>query len=94
MFYVFAFVFGFARQSVGLLQTISGVEILGVDNFGFYIGTFLLFGTLGGVVGTPVAGYIFDASGSYQAAFWMAIAAGCLAVFASSILWRHKTIKM
>ncbi len=94
MFYIFAFVFGFARQGAGLLQSLTGVEILGVRNFGFYIGTFLLFGTTGGMVGTPIAGFIFDASGSYSTAFWMATAAGCLAIFVSSILLRHKTEKI
>jgi sugar phosphate permease len=94
VFYIFAFVFGFARQGAGLLQTLTGVEILGVKNFGFYIGTFLLFGTTGGMVGTPVAGYIFDATGSYTVAFWMGVAAAGLAVFASSLLIRHKPTKM
>jgi MFS family permease len=90
VFYIFAFVFGFARQGAGLLQTLTGVEILGVKNFGFYIGTFLLFGTTGGMVGTPIAGFIFDATGSYTTAFWMGVAAGGLAVFVSSLLIRHK----
>ena len=90
VFYIFAFVFGFARQGAGLLQTLTGIEILGVNNFGFYIGTFLLFGTTGGMVGTPVAGFIFDATGSYTNAFWMGVAAGSLAIFVSSLLLRHK----
>jgi MFS family permease len=90
VFYIFAFVFGFARQGAGLLQTLTGVEILGVKNFGFYVGTFLLFGTTGGMIGTPVAGFIFDATGSYTTAFWMGVAAGGLAVFGSSLLIRHK----
>ncbi len=94
MFYLFAFVFGFARQGAGLLQSLTGVEILGVKDFGFYIGTFLLFGTTGGMVGTPVAGFIFDATGSYTNAFWMGVAAGCLAIFATSLLLRHKTTKI
>ena len=94
MFYIFAFVFGFARQGAGLLQSLTGVEILGVKNFGFYIGTFLLFGTTGGMVGTPVAGFIFDATGSYTTAFWMGVAAGGLAVFVSSLLLRHKPLKI
>lgn len=94
VFYIFAFMFGFARQGAGLLQTITGVEILGVKNFGFYIGTFLLFGTAGGMVGTPIAGFIFDATESYTAAFWMGVAAGGLAVFVSSLLLRHKPVKI
>ncbi|OGN90196.1 MAG: hypothetical protein A2158_03985 [Chloroflexi bacterium RBG_13_46_14] len=94
LFYTFAFVFGFARQGAGLLQTLTGIEILGVKNFGFYIGTFLLFGTAGGMVGTPVAGFIFDATGSYTIAFWMGVAAGGLAVFVSSLLLRHKPLKI
>jgi len=94
VFYVFAFVFGFARQGAGLLQSLTGVEILGVKNFGFYIGTFLLFGTTGGMVGTPVAGFIFDATGRYTTAFWMGVAAGCLAIFTTSLLLRHKTPKI
>ena len=94
VFYIFAFVFGFARQGAGLLQTLTGVEILGVKNFGFYIGTFLLFGTTGGMIGTPVAGFIFDATGSYTTAFWMGVAAGGLAVFVSSLLLRHKPLKI
>lgn len=94
LFYTFAFIFGFARQGAGLLQSLAGVEILGVNNFGFYIGTFLLFGTIGGMVGTPVAGFIFDATKSYSIAFGLAIAAGCLAVLASSFLLRHKSEKM
>ena len=94
VFYIFAFVFGFARQGAGLLQTLTGIEILGVKNFGSYIGTFLLFGTTGGMVGTPVAGFIFDATGSYTTAFWMGVAAAGLAVFVSSLLLRHKTSEM
>jgi MFS family permease len=94
VFYIFAFVFGFARQGAGLLQSLTGVEILGVKNFGFYIGTFLLFGTAGGMIGTPVAGYIFDTSGSYTVAFWMGFAVGCLSILASGLLIRHKTGKI
>lgn len=94
VFYIFAFVFGFARQGAGLLQSLTGIEILGVKNFGFYIGTFILFGTAGGMVGTPVAGFIFDATGTYTAAFWMGVAAAGLAVFVSSLLLRHKVSKM
>ncbi|UCC16792.1 MAG: hypothetical protein JSU58_10595 [Dehalococcoidales bacterium] len=94
IFYVFAFAFGFARQGAGLLQSLTGIEVLGVNNFGFYIGTFLLFGTTGGMVGTPVAGFIFDATGSYTTAFWMGVAAAGLAVFVSSLLLRHKQLKI
>ena len=93
MFYIFAFIFGFGRGAVAIIQTLSAVNLFGVKYFGFYMGAFLLCGTTGGVVGTPVAGYIFDASGSYGAAFWMAIAAGGIAVLVSILLLRHKTQK-
>lgn len=94
LFYIFAFIFGFARGSVALLQTITAVDFFGVRNFGFYMGTFLLFGTIGGVVGTPVAGYIFDASGSYSVAFWMAVITGIAAMIISIIVYRHNAVKM
>lgn len=94
MFYIFAIVFGAARGGIAPVQTMVPAEMFGLKHLGSFIGAFLLFGTLGGVLGTPAAGFIFDASGSYSLAFWLAIIFGTLACVVSMILLRYKTEKI
>jgi len=94
MFYIFALVFGVARGGIVPVQTMVPAEIFGLKHLGSYIGAFLLFGTAGGVIGTPVAGFIFDISGSYSLAFWLAIIFASLAFTVSVIILRYKNVKI
>jgi MFS family permease len=53
-------------------------EIFGGRHFGRIFGTVMVAAILGGAAGPWVTGVLFDATGSYSIAFW--IAAGCSAI--------------
>jgi len=94
MFYIFAVVFGLARGGIIPLQTVVVAELFGLRHLGSFVGAFLLFATVGGVLGTPIAGLIFDVSGSYSLAFGLDVIISTLAVILSLILLRYKSKKM
>jgi MFS family permease len=60
-------------------------EIFAGKHYGAIFGTVMLAAILGGAVGPFVAGFLHDLTGSYAAAFWIAI--GCNAMSAAAI-WR------
>jgi MFS family permease len=79
MLYIFAPIFGFTYGGiVPLIPAITG-EFFGTKNLGAIIG-FMGFGpTIGGALGPFLAGYIFDATGSYYSAFLLGVATTILA---------------
>jgi hypothetical protein len=61
------------------LTTIVPVELFGLASFGIIIAGLNLVSTTGEAMGAPVAGFIFDATGSYRLAFLICIAVDALA---------------
>ena len=90
MFYVFAVAFGLASGGIIPLLTIVPAELFGVRYLGAIFGTLFLFDTSGGMLGSPLAGLIFDINKSYRLAFGIDIIVGTLAIILSLILLRYK----
>ncbi len=90
MFYVFAVVFGLAYGGVILLQPLVVAELFGLSSLGIIYGSVHFLGTIGGAVGAPLAGTIFDVTGSYSLAFLICVIIGVLAIILSLILLKAK----
>jgi MFS family permease len=86
MFYVFAVVFGTGFGIMIPLQTAAPGELFGLKSLGTISAALNVIGALGGATGPPLAGAIFDARGSYQLAFIIAIGMGCVAIILAFIL--------
>lgn len=88
-FYVFAIAFGLAYGGIIPLATLVPSELFGTRSLGVIIGALMLYSTIGGAGGSPFAGYVFDVTGSYQAAL-PALAGICLtATFLGIVQARH-----
>lgn len=68
-FYVFAIAFGLAYGGVIPLASLVPAELFGTKSLGAIIGALMLYSTIGGAGGSPFAGYVFDATRSYQSVF-------------------------
>jgi MFS family permease len=90
MFYIFAVVFGLARGGIVPLLTVVAAELFGLRHLGSVGGAFLFLSTVGGILGNPIAGLIFDVSGSYSLAFGIDVIIGTLAIILGLILLRYK----
>jgi len=91
MFYTFAVVFGFGYGGVVVLTTIVTAELYGLTSLGMMLGIFSFYDTAGGILGPPLAGSIFDATGSYSSAFLICVALGMLAIILSLTLLKAKS---
>lgn len=88
MFYVFAVVFGLAYGGMVPLTTIVPVDIFGLTAFGVIYAGLNFISTIGESMGAPVAGFIFDATGSYRMAFLICIIIDSLATLFSILIMR------
>jgi MFS family permease len=68
-FYLFSIVFGFAYGGMQVLFSPLVAELFGTRSHGVILATGALVGSIGAAIGPIVAGYIFDALGSYTIAF-------------------------
>jgi MFS family permease len=68
-FYLFSIVFGFAYGGMQVLFSPLVAELFGTRSHGVILATGALVGSIGAAIGPIVAGYIFDAFGSYSMAF-------------------------
>jgi len=86
MLYPFATIYGFAHGGFFALLSPLVAELFGLKSHGELFGTVFFAGTIGGAVGPPLAGRIFDTTGSYFRAFriFTAFSGGALAL--SSLL--------
>jgi len=89
-FFLFAVLFGITSGGIIPLLTLVPADLFGLKNLGAISGTFLLFGTTGGALGSPLAGYIFDVSGDYRVAFIISVIVGILAVILSYSLMQYR----
>jgi len=88
MFYLFAVIYGIAYGGVVPLQTLVTGELFGLKSLGIILAILMLFSTLGGALGAPLAGYIFDTTASYRLAFIICILLCALAFVLSLGLLR------
>ncbi|HTY81232.1 MAG TPA: MFS transporter [Dehalococcoidales bacterium] len=78
MLYVFAVIFG-ALFGIGILLIPMVAEYFGFKALGVISGILIFSNSVGGAVGPPVAGVIYDARGSYSPAFLLCAATGLAA---------------
>ena len=90
MFYLFAVVFGFAYGGIVPLFPVVPAELFGIKSLGIILGAIMFLGTIGGAIGAPLTGSIFDITGSYRLAFLICIAICTAAVILSLVLLRYK----
>jgi MFS family permease len=90
MLYLFAAVFGFFYGGAIPLWTIVSAQLFGFKSLGSIFGTVILLGTIGGAIGTPVSGLIFDLTGSYNIAFIIAASIGVLTIVFVLLLRRYR----
>jgi len=90
MFYVFAVVFGIAYGGVVPMFTLIPAELFGLKFLGIISAATMLLGTIGGAIGAPITGSIFDATGSYNLGLLICVIIGALAIILSLILLKTK----
>jgi len=87
MLYLFAVIYGFAHGGFFTIPSPLVAELFGLSSHGAIFGTIFFAGTIGGAIGSPLAGYIFDVTGSYQLAFLICVVASVV-VFILALLLR------
>jgi len=90
MLYVFAVIFGVAYGGKVSLQPLVPGELFGLSSLGIILGTLMFCGTIGGALGPPLAGTIFDVTGGYNLALLICVIMGALAIILSLILLKAK----
>ncbi|MFC2031940.1 MFS transporter [Chloroflexota bacterium] len=65
---LFGFVFGIGRGGTGVLMSPIVAWLFGLRSLGVVLGVITIGATLGSMIGPFLAGYIFDATGSYDVA--------------------------
>ncbi|XP_012259548.2 monocarboxylate transporter 12-B [Athalia rosae] len=91
-FAFYSTVYGFTAGAYVGLTSVILVDLLGLDRLTNAFGLLLLFQGLASLLGPPVAGWLYDALGSYNPGFWMAglmIAISGLILFFIPALQRH-----
>jgi len=86
MFYLFAAIFGFAYGAVATLEPPIVAELFGLSSHGVIFGAIFFSDSVGGAVGTVLAGRIFDIIGSYQPAFLVCAALSIVAIILALFL--------
>ena len=86
MLTLFAVVYGFAHGGFATLISPLVGELFGLRSHGVILGIVIFCGTIGGAAGPILAGYLFDATGSYQSSFFVCIAMGITGLILSTTL--------
>ena len=85
MFYLFAGAFGFAAGCwVAALPLIG--DLFGMMSHGVFVGFSYFSFNIGAMIGPVLAGYIFDATGSYQPAWIATAASGIMSVMMTLLI--------
>jgi MFS family permease len=82
--YVYAALLGLGYAATAPLTPAAASDVFGGPRFSVIFGTLHVSNALGASGGAWIAGRIFDRSGSYAAALWLAFG---MAVFSMSVLW-------
>jgi MFS family permease len=84
--YIFAVIFGFAYAGFSAAQSPLVVDCFGLKSHGTLLGLAQVGGSIGGALGSFVAGYIFDTTGSYNWAFILCALLGVASLVISIML--------
>ncbi|MBI2910854.1 MAG: MFS transporter [Chloroflexi bacterium] len=84
--WAFVPVFALGQGAAHAIQPLLVTNAFGVGSFGSIYGVLTIANTVGGVVGNPLAGYIFDVSGSYLWAFVLFLAANSAGIALLALL--------
>jgi MFS family permease len=86
--YGFAVIFGFAYGGMVTLTNVGTAEFFGVKSIGTILAVYFYVTSLGGLLGPPIFGYIFDLTGGYQLAFLISLMLCIFAFILSLFLLR------
>ncbi|MFC1953161.1 MFS transporter [Chloroflexota bacterium] len=86
LFIIFSVVFGLAHGGIVTVLAMIVPELFGLKYMGTIWGAIMLFGTVGGAVGAPASGIIFDLTQSYDISFIIGIGVSASAVILSFFL--------
>lgn len=86
MLFLFTIVFGFSSGGGVTLMSPLVAKLFGLSSHGLILGVMMFGFTLGGAVGPFVAGYIFDATGSYLFAFLLSAAFSVIGLILTAML--------
>jgi sugar phosphate permease len=67
--WLFVVMFGVGIGALGTIMPIVTRDIFGVANFSTFFGFIAVLFTIGNAIGPPLAGFMFDATGSYHSVF-------------------------
>jgi MFS family permease len=84
--YLFAFIFGVAWGNQAVLRFSVASEVFGVASLGLIVGILGVAESSAATLGSYIAGYIFDISGTYTAVFWMGILLSATAALLAGLL--------
>jgi len=87
-FIIFSVIYGLSHGGIVTVLVLVVPELFGLRHIGTIWGVILLFGTLGGAVGAPISGIIFDTTKSYDYSFYVGISVAALSAILSLILIR------
>ncbi|KAI2797115.1 hypothetical protein BLOT_015572 [Blomia tropicalis] len=68
---VYGSIFGFSVATFATLRSVITVELLGLERLTSAFGLLLLFQGLAVTIGSPIAGWFFDITGSYDYSFYL-----------------------
>jgi len=94
MLYLFAVVIGLGAGGGTTLMSPLTAELFGIRSHGLIFGVCLFCQTTAGAIGTFIAGYIFDVTGSYQLIFLVCAAFAVIGLILASILRPIKTLEV
>lgn len=86
MLYLFAGIYGFAHGGFFAVLSPMVAELFGLRSHGTLFGAVFFAGAVGGSIGPPLAGHIFDVTGNYQLAFIISAVAGVIALILALLL--------
>jgi sugar phosphate permease len=78
--WLFVAIYGLGNGVFGTLLPIVTRDIFGPDNFSAIFGFAVVFLFAGNAIGVPLAGFIFDATGSYRSVFVITTAINAIAI--------------
>jgi len=88
--YGFGVAYGFAIGGMTACQSAMSADRFGNTSFGSVMGILTICYSMGGAIGPPAAGYLFDFTGSYLIAFSSLVAMSLLAIYSTLWIYRPK----
>jgi len=86
MLYLFAIIYGFAHGGFFALISPTIAGMFGIRSQSVILGVVIFVGTLGGIIGPVLAGYLFDITHSYQLDFSILVISSIIGLILTSLL--------